>query len=327
MEFKKIDPSIKAREKEFFIGFFGIVKGLGGWGKSANEIDEVRPKCEALQDALINRPWNEFKWDAALVDLKKYANMPASDILEIICNFCAEHEIYWNTAIHTKQELDWFVSESVFGKTLLDYGCFSHQRAGNASATQASQPASTSGTASNGGGAARSTGGKANVINNKLFRHNCPAISDYTKKYPNSVVFWIKGDWVDTTKKTNVKISVSPKDADSLNVKYTSGNGAEDCILYFDNEQYANEFLDKCLIARPQTGTKAVANLYLRRAHAESNGYFEIDTNQGKALILASMLHEELEESEYKFDREPEDFESYNKYLEAVCEELNDFIN
>ena len=97
--------------------------------------------------------------------------------------------------------------------------------------------------------------------------------------------------------KTSPKIHVSPQGKSSntpLPVKFTSGQGANDCILYFDDLTAANDFKTKCDANLPSN----VAFLKVKKLPTDPNGYVKVSTNYGEAWIKASRLHEEIIEDE-----------------------------
>jgi hypothetical protein len=101
--------------------------------------------------------------------------------------------------------------------------------------------------------------------------------------------------------KTSPKIHVSPQGQGSpLKVKYTSGQGHNDCILYFDSLATANDFKSKCDANLPAK----VAFLKVKKLATDPNGYVQVDTQYGPAWIKASKLHEEIAE-DLEADTEP----------------------
>ena len=93
--------------------------------------------------------------------------------------------------------------------------------------------------------------------------------------------------------KTTPKIHVSPQgQAAPLRVKYTSGQGHNDCILYFETQAAADTFKVKCEANLPSN----VAFLKVKKLATDPNGYVPVDTQYGPAWIKASKLHEEIVE-------------------------------
>ena len=78
-----------------------------------------------------------------------------------------------------------------------------------------------------------------------------------------------------------------------LKVDYGSGQGYNDCILYFASEQAARNFMGIADANKPSK----VKSLQLKKIGEDKNGYVEVDTEFGNAYIKASKLHEEVEES------------------------------
>lgn len=105
------------------------------------------------------------------------------------------------------------------------------------------------------------------------------------KNTPNAFVTPIK------TQGTGTIIKVSKSQAE--NVMMGSGNGYTDCKLWFDNKNVADAFLLK---VQGKYGSK-FTNIHVAQAKADANGYFEVSTEFGNALIKANKLNEEMIEA------------------------------
>lgn len=119
---------------------------------------------------------------------------------------------------------------------------------------------------------------------------NCGGLVSSTKEVPSVYkMLFIQGEWLQP-KKTTPRIYVTPNVAgqSTLKVNLSSGQGFDDCVLYFDDLDKANEFMSKCGNINP---TK-VQNLTLRKQTTDPNGYFRVNTEFGEAFIKAARLGE-----------------------------------
>lgn len=136
------------------------------------------------------------------------------------------------------------------------------------------------------------TGGAAG---HTLYRSNASGIltqGKLTNIAYGHYVYWIGGEFTNPGK-TQPKLHVKPQYGKTpLKVDYGSGQGYNDCILYFDSEQAARNFMNIADANKPSK----VKSLQLKKIGEDKNGYVEVDTEFGHAYIKASKLHEEVEE-------------------------------
>ena len=133
----------------------------------------------------------------------------------------------------------------------------------------------------------------------------------------NHYVYWIGGEFAGTDSKTQPKLHVKPQsDKNPLKVDYGSGQGYNDCILYFASENSARAFMSAADTNKPGE----VKSLQLKKIGEDTNGYVEVATEFGKAYIKASKLHEEVEE-----DLENKEEKTYN-YKEVAEAYFNGFF-
>ena len=138
--------------------------------------------------------------------------------------------------------------------------------------------------------------------NHKLFRNNCNGLVDpkgtkLSKISNDGLVYWIGGEFSNGNNKTKPKLHVSPltkgtPNQNPLPVKYSTGQGEDDCILFFASEGAAKNFLGLAQANMPNT----VASLEVKKVKEDTNGYVEVITNLGNAYIKAYKLREEVEE-------------------------------
>ena len=201
------------------------------------------------------------------------------------------------------------IKNTLIGKTLWDNYLFAKDRipennpnkgpinintpAPGSSAAQATS-ASSAPSGSNGTPASTTvkTGGAAG---HTLYRSNASGIltqGKLTNIATGYYVYWISGEFTNPGK-TQPKLHVKPQHGKTpLKVDYGSGQGYNDCILYFASEQDARNFMSIADANKPSK----VKSLQLKKIGEDKNGYVEVDTEFGHAYIKASKLHEEVEE-------------------------------
>lgn len=161
-------------------------------------------------------------------------------------------------------------------------------------ATTASTTTTTGNTAASGTAQPTTvkTGGAAG---HTLFRKNAGGIltnGKLTGISNNKYVYWIGGEFVNQGK-TQPKLHVKPQGAKApLKVDFGSGQGYNDCILYFASEGAARNFFGIADASKPAK----VKSLQIKKIGEDPNGYVEVTTEFGNAYIKASKLHEEVEE-------------------------------
>lgn len=196
------------------------------------------------------------------------------------------------------------------GKALWDFRCFVSQEpdTNKVSAPKTSTPRAAS-TNVGSGATTTSSGSKLNLS-------NAGGLLSQQKEILNvSDMYWIDGQFTNPGK-TKPRLHVSPFNQSSpLTVKYGSGQGFDDCVLFFDDINKAAEFMTKANAAKPSS----VSSLSLKRRKTDTNGYFKVNTQFGEAYIAASKLHEALEKlEEEKKAAKKAVFEEINKAYEAL---------
>lgn len=158
------------------------------------------------------------------------------------------------------------------------------------------QATSTASTPSGSTGTPVATTVKAgSAAGHTLYRHNASGILTQGKLTNISngyYVYWIGGEFANPGK-TQPKLHVKPQYGRTpLKVDYGSGQGYNDCILYFASEQSAKNFMGIADANKPSK----IKSLQLKKIGEDKNGYVEVETEFGNAYIKASKLHEEVEE-------------------------------
>ncbi len=273
----------------------------GRYYVTSSVISYCKRSCKHLYNAICNHYWDvngtledeiQFltkKYNSYLPNPDDYANaytFTTKQVCRILANMCAKAQIFWDDTQHTAEELAFF-KETPFGKALWDFNCFVSQepddnkiKVSSSSETRTPRSSSSSGTTSSG---------------SKLNINNCGGLLDKTKEILNqSEVYWICGEFT-RPGKTKPRIHVSPAgQASPLKVKFGSGQGYDDCILYFKDPAAAGAFKDICDQNKPSD----VNNLAIKRVRVDTNGYFKVQTIWGEAYIAAKKLHESFVEED-----------------------------
>jgi hypothetical protein len=240
-------------------------------------------------------------YNTAAFDYSDTYKIKAKALMRVFANICAKREIFWDDSEYTPFELDYF-KKTAFGDTLWEFRCFVSQEpdtrkiaipsSGAAKTTTGQTAAASASTASTTSTpkAPRTTG-----AGHTLYRNNAGGIVGTSKDILSvPEMYCILGEF-NPKGKTSPKIHVSPQGQGApLRVKYTSGQGHNDCILYFDSLSAANDFKTKCDANLPAN----VAFLKVKKMATDPNGYVQVDTQYGPAWIKASKLHEEIIEDE-----------------------------
>jgi len=292
--------------------------------------DYIIAACKKIYDGILNLKFDVdgSVFDSALydiaVDSTSYKDESGNKyyfkqkiLANILANMCAKAKIYWDAASHTDQELEFF-KKTIFGAALWDFYCFTNQTNPADKAVKVSSP-KTSGAASTG---STSSGGGAGA-GHTLYRHNCGGLVGTAKEtnisQENGRMFWIGGEFVKAGR-TQPRIHVSPQDSSSpLTVKFNSGQGYNDCVLYFKSRAQCQAFLDICNQNKPAT----VQSLQMKQCWEDNNGYCEVHTQWGNAYILAKKLHEDLEEDIEKPEKTEEE---YLKDIQEAWDALEEFM-
>lgn len=217
-------------------------------------------------------------------------DLTAAQIANIIANFCAEQEIYWddiNTS-RTTVEMDTY-RMTVLGKACWEFGCFLSQHTG-ASTTKTPKTPRAAGTRAP--GAAPKSGYKSSGPKSGLIKGLVGKPGEKSKL--TSVLYAVVGI---STKPKAQYLFVDPLASGSVVNKAKVGDpsGYSACKLFFTSALDAKAAAEK-IIGFGEVPSH-VSSLEVVRAGADPNGYFLIETTVGQAYIKASKLNEEIMES------------------------------
>lgn len=289
--------------------------------------------CNTVYKFIVERLWDtndSLRNELENLASTPYLNLPGdtnniyrlkiATICKIFANMCARKEIFWDEKDHTQFELDYF-KKTPFGAALWDFECFVSQIP-----TPAVTPTVKSTNSTPKAPRQTSTG-----AGHTLYRSNAGGIIGTSKEIlTGNYVFCIEGKFTNPGK-TKPRIHVSPQGKGSpLKVKYNSGQGHNDCILYFADLAAADNFKMLCDQHLPSN----VIDLAVKKAATDPNGYVQVDTEFGIAYIKASKLHEEVSEEiesievacedNISAEQLPESYyrEEYQKAAQALIELL-----
>ena len=246
--------------------------------------------------------------------------------------FCDENKLVYNN-INTSIEEMKQIKNTTIGSTLWDAYLYAKDHTPESNPSKATldtdkavadksdtgtvnpTPSTTTTTSSGTGTATPTTVKQGGPAGHTLYRSNARGMLTQGKltdiSGPGGYVYWIGGEFVNAGK-TEPKLHVKPQyGSNPLKVNYGSGQGYNDCILYFPSEQSARNFMGIADAAKPGN----VKSLRVKKIGEDKNGYVEVATEFGNAYIKASKLHEEVEE-ELTEDKEEKSY-SYKEVAEA----------
>lgn len=228
---------------------------------------------------------------------------PPSTLCMFIAWFCDENNLVYNNKNTSVEEMKQ-IKNTLIGATLWDNYLFAKDRtpednpnkhADSSSAQEAPASAPEAPKTSTGGTATPTQVKQGGAAGHTLYRSNAGGIltqGKLTNIANGYYVYWIGGEFVNQGK-TQPKLHVKPQYGKApLKVDYGSGQGYNDCILYFASEGAAKNFLGIADAHKPSK----VKSLQIKRIGEDKNGYVEVETEFGNAYIKASKLHEEVEE-------------------------------
>ena len=287
----------------------GNAEYVSGWQKG-----DVRQACKRIYQFIVERKIDaqgDLTIDFDTLGSAEYYNNSAFEykdtykiksatFVKIFANICAKREIFWDDSEYTAFELDHF-KKTAFGEALWEFRCFVSQEpeAPKIKIPTTGAAATNNATAASNGAASANTSApkapRTTGAGHTLYRNNAGGIVGTSKDILTvPEMYCILGEF-NPKGKTSPKIHVSPQGQGApLRVKYTSGQGHNDCILYFDSLTDANNFKAKCDANLPAN----VAFLKVKKLATDPNGYVRVDTQYGDAWIKASKLHEKIVEDE-----------------------------
>lgn len=265
---------------------------------------DFKDPAKVICDELINRDFANI--DSAIHTIRKW--MPiyngerspkSEDIAKMIVYAAELLGLYWDDTLKTPYETD------EFRKTLLGSAVFKYNRL-----ISAIKDKPTKASSSTGGGAQTKTPGQPPQNNYKQSGPQSGNVRDLkdlnggvgtpgmkvTAKGP--YIFRIIGENDQSKNTPNVFIkplSASGATGSTNKIFFSSGNGYTDCTCWFDDENDAQDFLDK-IIANGRVPANVTNPRVVKKA-ADKNGYFLVGTEFGIVAVSARTLNEALTEA------------------------------
>jgi hypothetical protein len=251
-------------------------------------------------DELVNRDFTNI--DQALNLLHNYGpnGYKAITYAKAIVYAAELLELYWDDTLKTPYEVEEF-KKTMLGEAVYKYGRYIS--AIQDKPTKATRSASSSSGASTSGSAAsaqpqngyKSSGAQSGNVRDLQDLNGGPGTPGQKVTAAGKYIFRIIGDNPQSKNVPNVFIkplSASGATGNTNKVFFSSGNGYTDCTCYFDDENDAQDFLNKIIAAGRVPAN--ISNPRVVKRNADPNGYFLAGTEFGVCAISAKTLNETL---------------------------------
>ena len=265
--------------------------------------------AKVICDELVNRDFSDI--DSALNTMYRYApsrhgetRLKAEGFAKAIVYMAELLQLYWDDTLKTPYEIDEF-KKTILGNIVYKYGRYIS--AIQDKPTKAPKATSnTAGSTSSGTGSApaaqpqngyKSSGAQSGNVRDLQDLNGGPGTPGQKVTAAGKYIFRIIGDNPQSKNVPNVFIkplSASGATGNTNKVFFSSGNGYTDCTCYFDDENDAQDFLNK-IIAANRVPTN-ISNPRVVKRNADPNGYFLAGTEFGVCAISAKTLNETLTE-------------------------------
>ena len=269
-------------------------------------LDSAKVVC----DELVNRDFTDI--DSALSTLYRYAptarneaRYKAEGFAKAIVYMAELLQLYWDDTLKTPYEINEF-KQTKLGEAVYKYGRYisaiqdkstrAARATSNASSTSASNAGNTQSTQPQNG--YKSSGAQSGNVRDLQDLNGGPGTPGQKVTAQGKYIFRIIGDNPQSKNVPNVFIkplSASGATGNTNKVFFSSGNGYTDCTCYFDDENDAQNFLDKIIAAGRVPAN--ISNPRVVKRNADPNGYFLAGTEFGVCAIAAKTLNETLTEA------------------------------
>jgi hypothetical protein len=212
-------------------------------------------------------------------------------------------QLYWDDTLKTPYEIDEF-RKTKLGEAVFKYGRYisaiqdKPARATRSTSTAGGAVASGTGSAtSQPQNGYKSSGAQSGNVRDLQDLNGGPGVPGQKVTAGGQYIFRIIGDNPQSKNVPNVFIKpLSPSGAtgNTNKVFFSSGNGYTDCTCYFDDENDAQDFLNKVIAAGRVPSN--ISNPRVVKRKADPNGYFLAVTEFGVCAISAKTLNETLTE-------------------------------
>lgn len=212
-------------------------------------------------------------------------------------------ELYWDDTLKTPYEVDEF-KKTILGEAVYKYGRYisaiqdKPARAARSTSKPATATAATGSTTTSAPqNGYKSSGAQSGNVRDLRDLNGGQGTPGQKVMAAGKYIFRIIGDNPQSKNIPNVFIkplSASGATGNTNKVFFSSGNGYTDCTCYFDDENDAQDFLNKMISAGRIPAN--ISNPRVVKRTADSNGYFLAGTEFGICAISAKTLNETLTE-------------------------------
>lgn len=267
---------------------------------------EYLDKATIICNELVNRDFADI--DSSLHTMHSYApfarrerRLTPADFAKAIVYFAELVGLYWDDTLKTPYEVEEF-KKTMLGDAVYKYGRYiSAIQDTPARATRSTSSASTGtagiATATQPQNGYKSSGAQSGNVRDLRDLNGGPGTPGQKVNAGGKYIFRIVGDNPQSKNIPNVFIkplSASGATGNTNKVFFSSGNGYTDCTCYFDDENDAQDFLNKIIAAGRIPAN--ISNPRVVKRNADSNGYFLAGTEFGMCAISAKTLNETLTE-------------------------------
>ena len=262
-------------------------------------LDAAKVVC----DELVNRDFTNI--DNALNILHSYGfgGYKAATYAKAIVYAAELLELYWDDTLKTPYEVDEF-KKTMLGEAVYKYGRYISAIQDKPARARASKSTSSAATGATGGTTTtapqngyKSSGAQSGNVRDLQDLNGGPGTPGQKVTAAGKYIFRIIGDNPQSKNVPNVFIkplSASGATGNTNKVFFSSGNGYTDCTCYFDDENDAQDFLNKIVAAGRVPAN--ISNPRVVKRNADPNGYFLAGTEFGVCAISAKTLNEALTE-------------------------------
>ena len=264
---------------------------------------EFLDSAKVVCDELVNRDFNNI--DNALNTLHSYAPIrhgesryKAEGFAKAIVYAAELLELYWDDTLKTPYEIDEF-KKTKLGEAVYRYGRYISAIQDKPTKTpRSTSSASTGGTTTQAPqNSYKQSGAQSGNVRDLQDLNGGPGTPGQKVTAQGKYIFRIIGDNPQSKNIPNVFIkplNASGATGNTNKVFFSSGNGYTDCTCYFDDENDAQDFLNKIIAAGRVPAN--ISNPRVVKRNADPNGYFLAGTEFGTCAISAKTLNETLVE-------------------------------
>lgn len=269
-------------------------------------IDSAKIVC----DELVNRDFTNI--DSALRTLDSLAptargekSLKPEGFAKAIVYMAELLQLYWDDTLKTPYEIDEF-KKTTLGNAVYKYGRYISAiqdkqirapRAASSTTGTSAGAGTASSTASQSQSGYKSSGAQSGNVRDLQDLNGGPGTPGQKVTAAGKYIFRIIGDNPQSKNIPNVFIkplSTSGATGNTNKIFFSSGNGYTDCTCYFDDENDAQDFLNKIVAANRVPAN--ISNPRVVKRNADPNGYFLVGTEFGVCAVSAKTLNETLTE-------------------------------